>query len=195
TNVCHTGVVDCSSGFPVCTDTGTSLANGTACSASSVCMGGVCNSCGGNGAYCCAGATCTAAAQTCLSAVASTCRTNLSPQCTCGTLYPGMQLTTGQQLDSCDGRFDLVLQGDGNLVLYESGTPLWSSNTAGTAASVATMQDDGNFVLYESGGVALWSSGTGGTGCGTYVTVQNDGNLVAYGTGGTPLWASNTGGH
>ncbi|HCU49256.1 MAG TPA: hypothetical protein DGG94_05510, partial [Micromonosporaceae bacterium] len=36
----------------------------------------------------------------------------------------------------------IVLQGDGNLVIYRSnGTPIWASNTAGTAANVLVMQD------------------------------------------------------
>jgi hypothetical protein len=50
---------------------------------------------------------------------------------------------------SQDGRFVLVLQGDGNLVLYgPQGQPLWASNTAGHSdVWDAVMQGDGNFVV------------------------------------------------
>lgn len=195
TNACHTGTTDCSTGSPVCTDTGTSLANGTSCGASGVCESGACNACGAQGQYCCAGNTCSASPQLCIGAVASTCRTNVSPQCTCGTLYQGMQLQVGQQLDSCDGRFDLILQSDGNLVLYEGTTALWASNTVGSGAALATMQDDGNFVVYTSGGTAVFNTATEGSGCGTYLAVQTDGNLVVYNGAGTALWSSGTGGH
>jgi len=116
----------------------------------------------------------------------------VNPQCTCGTLNQGMQLQVGQSLWSCDGRFQFVLQTDGNLVLYMSGTALFASNTVGSGAAVAVMQDDGNFVVYTSGGTAVWSSATAGAGCGTYLVVQNDGNTVIYNSAGTAIWSTNT---
>jgi hypothetical protein len=191
-NACHTGTTDCSVGAAACTDTGSSLANGTSCGTSSVCESGACSACGGMGQYCCAGGACGGSPQACISAVASSCRSNVTPQCTCGSLLQGMQLHAGQQLGSCDGRFSLAMQTDGNLVLYESSTALWSSNTAGTGGALATMQDDGNFVVYTGAGVALWSSVTAGAGCGAYVAVQNDGNTVIYNSGGTALWSTGT---
>jgi hypothetical protein len=102
-----------------------------------------------------------------------------------------MELTTGQALFSCDGVYDLVMQGDGNLVLYKGASALWSSNTAGTAGSIAVLQDDGNFVVYTSASVALWSSATGGSGCGVTLALQTDGNLVLY-SSGTAIWDTGT---
>ena len=61
----------------------------------------------------------------------------------------------------------LALQGDNNLVIYESGgVPRWDTGTAlnhraGTAPTRLIMQNDGNLVLYDSIGRALWDSGTG----------------------------------
>lgn len=59
----------------------------------------------------------------------------------------------------------LVLQGDGNLVLYnpsEAGKPehpRWASNTNGKAKDcVLVMQDDGNLVLYGGDKHAIWAS-------------------------------------
>jgi hypothetical protein len=112
----------------------------------------------------------------------------------CGSLNANQQLTANQSTVSCDGRFTLVLGGDGNLVLYEGSTALWSSGTAGKASARAIMQGDGNLVIYDSSGSALWSSGTAGNN-GAYLVVQDDGNTVIYSSGGSALWSTGTGGH
>jgi hypothetical protein len=111
----------------------------------------------------------------------------------CGTLTANHELTAGQSLASCNGDYTLDMQGDGNLVLYQNGTALWASNTAGTAADEAIMQGDGNFVLDSSSGSALWSSGTAGND-GASLVVQNDGNVVVYSASGAALWATGTNG-
>jgi hypothetical protein len=191
-NACHTGKIDCSTGVSDCQDTGSSVGDGTACGASGICESGTCDPCGATGQLCCPGGGCSGAPLACIGAIASACRSNVNPQCTCGTLDQGMELQVNQSLWSCDGRFQFVLQGDGNLVLYMSGTPLWASNTVGSGAAFAVMQDDGNFVVYTSAGTAVWSSVTAGAGCGTYLVVQNDGNTVIYNSAGTALWSTMT---
>jgi hypothetical protein len=112
----------------------------------------------------------------------------------CGQLTANQRLTANQSTLSCDGRFKLILQGDGNLVLYQSGTPLWASNTVGKASADAIMQGDGNFVIYDSSGKPLWASDTAGNN-GAYLTVQNDGNTVIFSASGATLWSTGTGGH
>lgn len=58
----------------------------------------------------------------------------------------------------------LVLQNDGNLVLYTSANvALWSSRTAGNAASRLVMRDDGNLVIYNTSNATIWSTDTGAT--------------------------------
>lgn len=47
----------------------------------------------------------------------------------------------------------LVMQGDGNLVIYAGVTPLWGSGTSGHPGSYLQLQDDGNLVLYSFGGI------------------------------------------
>jgi hypothetical protein len=111
----------------------------------------------------------------------------------CGAIKPGQGLEVGQSFKSCDSRFTLAMQSDGNLVLYEGSKALWATGTNGKAGFVANMQTDGNFVLYDTHGKALWSSGTYGH-AGAYLAVQTDGNLVVY-SGSTPLWDSGTYGH
>ena len=114
------------------------------------------------------------------------------PPSGCGIMGPDQGLAVGQALSSCDGRFSLVMQGDGNLVLYQSGAgAIWASHTWGTSGQVAVMQGDGNFVLYDAGGAALWHTSTFGN-PGALLAVQDDGNMVVYSSGGVAIWASNT---
>ena len=101
-------------------------------------------------------------------------------------------LGTNQALYSSDGRSVFAMQGDGNLVLYHDGAPLWATNTGGGGAQLV-MQGDGNLVVY-AGGQATWSSRTNGRGS-AHVSVQTDCNVVIYSdTTGRPVWASNTAG-
>lgn len=108
-------------------------------------------------------------------------------------LNEGEGLRPNEWITSADGRFDLVFQDDGNLVLYRwDGVPLWASNTGGSAGQT-WMQGNGNLVIYNASGVSVWTSGTNGN-PGAYLIVQSDGNVVIYSGWGVPLWATNTGG-
>jgi hypothetical protein len=110
----------------------------------------------------------------------------------CGTIHPGQGLINGETYSSCDGRFSLAMQTDGNLVLYRNGAgAVWASNTHGSDGYAAIMQGDGNFVLYGQHSNALWAAGTNGHD-GATVSVQDDGNLVVYAPGAKPVWASGT---
>jgi hypothetical protein len=110
------------------------------------------------------------------------------------TLGANQSLKVNQSLISQNQQYEVVLQGDGNLVIYSlaggKSTPLWASETAGKGATVAVMQGDGNFVLY-NGNTPVWATGTGGN-PGAYLIMQNDGNLVIYSQQKQPLWSSNT---
>jgi hypothetical protein len=108
-------------------------------------------------------------------------------------LTGNQQLGRNQGLTSSDGRFTLVMQGDGNLVLYgPGGRARWDTGTWGKQVDHAVMQAaDGNLVLYAPGGGAVWASNTAGN-PGASLVVQDDGNLVIYRANGTAAWASNT---
>jgi hypothetical protein len=117
------------------------------------------------------------------------------------TLWPGQQLNCTDVFWSANGRYRLVMQPDGNLVLYgyqgNTQQALWSSGTFQQGGVCAVMQADGNFVLYtaggESSGHALWSSHTsGGDQNGTALTLYDDGKL-ALSRDGTEVWSSGTG--
>ena len=112
-----------------------------------------------------------------------------APTVGCGTLATGAALGRGQSVTSCGGRFTLVHQGDGNVVLYDGGVAIWHTHTNGRATTTFVMQGDGNLVLY-NGGTALWNSGTSGH-SGATLAVQDDGNAVIY-AGGRAWWVSGT---
>ena len=108
-------------------------------------------------------------------------------------LLPGQGLQPNGSIKSADGRFTLILQTDGNLVLYgPAHQPMWASGTQGhSSVWSAIMQSDGNLVVYDAHSKPLWASGTNGK-PGASLVAQNDGNLVVYDTANHALWASNT---
>jgi len=103
----------------------------------------------------------------------------------------GEKLNAGERWSSADGRVFLLLQGDGNLVLYgpsgSSTLPLWSTQTYGDDVW-AVMQHDGNFVVYDGDSTALWNSESWTGDSGSTVKVQDDGKLVIYDSGLNPVW-------
>ncbi|MBB5803186.1 YVTN family beta-propeller protein [Saccharothrix ecbatanensis] len=100
----------------------------------------------------------------------------------------GESLAVGQYRTSRDGRFRLIMQSDGNLVLYAAtGEALWHTRTNGSGATRAVLQHDGNFVLYTPAGVAKWHTNTWNTTCDRLV-VQNDSNVVLYQSDATAQW-------
>lgn len=107
------------------------------------------------------------------------------------TLPVGL-LYVNQQLESTNRKYRLVLQGDGNLVLYSNSNAIWTAGTFGQQVSLLSMQGDGNLVLYNSAGRAVWwSQGTFGKN-GNQLRIQDDGNLVVYTSGDTATWYTGT---
>jgi hypothetical protein len=106
-------------------------------------------------------------------------------------LDPNQRLNHNESITSSNGRYRLVMQADGNFVLYRTsdGRPLWAANTMGSG-KFAIMQADGNLVVYNLANQALWASGTNGR-PGSYLVMQNDGNLVVY-QPNVAVWATGT---
>lgn len=105
-------------------------------------------------------------------------------------LHPGETLQMGEEMKAPAKGYHLVMQTDGNLVLYGgSNKVLWTPYTQGHGADYLIMQTDGNLVVYNAAG-ELWNAGTQGH-PGAELHVQDDGNLVIY-QGAHPIWATNT---
>lgn len=141
---------------------------------------------------------------------------------TTDTLAAPNRLTAGTQVTSQNGNLRLVMQSDGNLVLYTaSGRAVWATTTLvavgsndnpyapGTldrgqslrsgqrlvspnGAMQAVMQSDGNFVVYVNGKATWYTRSSGWPGA--YVVLQTDGNFVLYTSGGAALWSARTNG-
>ena len=125
-------------------------------------------------------------------------------------LKPNEYLTSNKYLVSNNKAFFLIMQSDGNMVVYKGSGPsdnkgaLWSSGTSGKGESFAIMQSDGNFVVYKGSGPSdnkgfTWNSKTSGKGE-SFAIMQDDGNFVVYkGSGPSDnkgaLWNSKTGGN
>src|SRR5687767_1445785 len=108
-------------------------------------------------------------------------------------LEPDAQLSVDEELMSTNTWVRLVLQGDGNLVLYRTqvGQALWASDTFGRMVSRVVMQGDGNLVAYSAQGEPLWDTGTYDH-PGARLVLQDDGNLVIYDAAQSPLWDTGT---
>ncbi|MBW8485330.1 hypothetical protein [Actinomadura parmotrematis] len=107
-------------------------------------------------------------------------------QATSSVLKSGQTLKAGRSLHSPDGRYKLIMQTDGNLVVYKKSKAIWSSHTW-VKGSSATMRTNGDLVVAK-GSHQYWRSHTDGD-KGAYLKLQNDGNAVVY-KGKTALWSS-----
>ena len=119
-----------------------------------------------------------------------------------GEMYPGETISQCSSLRSPNGNVMLVMQSDGNAVVYDrtNNRAIWSTGTngRGTQPYRLVYQDDRNFVLYDGNNSALWSTRTNGQSS-RVIRMQDDGNLVIYdgfpdsaGRGGSVRFASNS---
>ena len=114
-------------------------------------------------------------------------------------LLQGEQLGRGEQLLSNNGCFRLIMQGDGNLVLYgNTMKPIWNAASVGPADKTI-MQNDGNLVVYKPNMEVVWAAHPPDRqGLTDFrLIVQDDGNTVIYANKGSqviPIWATNSGG-
>jgi hypothetical protein len=102
------------------------------------------------------------------------------------SLFTGQFLVPGQQITSPSGRYWLLLQYDGDVMVWSrDGRLLFFTGSRGTARLI--LQADGNLVGYRSDGSVAWASGTWRDGP-SRLDVQDDGNVVLYRADGTPSW-------
>jgi len=107
-----------------------------------------------------------------------------------GLLPVGFTLKKGQIINTFNGQYNLQMQEDGNLVLYQGIYQRWSSGTVNSGACSFIAQGDGNLVLYKENGQPVWDSRTTGR-PGARLALQEDGNLVLYHSG-SAIWSTDT---
>ena len=102
-------------------------------------------------------------------------------------LNPGEVLLPGQQVTSLNGRYHLILQGDGNTVVYgPGGRPVFFTGSFG--ATTLKLQGDGNLVAHR-GTTPVFDTGTYRAGR-VRLEVQDDGNTVLYDARRKAVWWS-----
>ena len=108
-----------------------------------------------------------------------------------GAISASTDLYPNQYVVSADGRFKLIYQTNGNLVLLMNGTTtLWQSGTAGSTVSKASFNAWGQ--LYIGSASWVWTPATVYGGPYARLQVQNDGNVTAYDASNTLIWQTNT---
>jgi hypothetical protein len=75
-------------------------------------------------------------------------------------IYPNISYSNDYEW--INSNFKLIIQSDGNLVLYsiKLNKILWQTNTSGNNNARLSMQRDGNLVIYNTNKQPIWSSGT-----------------------------------
>ena len=95
--------------------------------------------------------------------------------------------TSSSGLVNC--HFSAILQNDGNLVLFQGSSPIWSTQTAGKGVAKMAFQSDGNLVLYNSANSSIWSTRTFNRGAAALL-LSTSGSLVIVDGAGNILWNS-----
>lgn len=72
------------------------------------------------------------------------------------TLESGMKLLPNQSIYSKNRRYKLMMQTNGNLVLYKNEISIWSSGTTGNANAYFILQPDNRLIVYSSSKKLLW---------------------------------------
>ncbi|NVJ62264.1 MAG: hypothetical protein HWE27_17890 [Gammaproteobacteria bacterium] len=102
------------------------------------------------------------------------------------SLQPDQTMNFGDRLTSTNGNYRLYFQGDGNLVLRDTGgNAIWASGTHNRGGDRFVFQDDGNLVIYANGN-PLWASDTDNQNPDRLV-LNDNGSLVLY-RGTDALW-------
>ena len=103
-------------------------------------------------------------------------------------------LCSDAHLNSQNGLYKLLMQTDGNLVLYNSGNVIWALNTYGFITSSAGLHFDqnGNLAIFSQDGQLIWSFNFQGKEA-AFLKVQDDGCVVVIGNSGELLWFRRSG--
>ena len=104
-------------------------------------------------------------------------------------------LAVGQSIQSPNGLFTLLMQNDGNLVVYGPfdgvDTVYWASGTNGTGANRAIVNPDGRLEMFDAGDNLEYSTLSGATTTvNPLLRLEDDGQVVIYRHDGQRVWES-----
>lgn len=105
------------------------------------------------------------------------------------SIAAGQALRAGLSLRSANGRFTFGIDGNGDLVVMDGGSPVWRSYTIGNAASELRVPTSGTLALIRPDGSLVWSSASV-PGTASRLVLRDDGRLVVESTTGAELWSS-----
>ena len=106
-------------------------------------------------------------------------------------VYPGHRLRPGVSVVSYSAQSRLIMQTDGNLVMYgPGGTVKWALTTS-APGTTARMTLTGQLEVEGPTGALIWTSASPSS-PGARLHVLDDGNLVIVSTGGQVLWSIGT---
>jgi hypothetical protein len=111
------------------------------------------------------------------------------------TFYPGDCLLLDEHLESTNECFKLIMQKDGNLVLYRKSEQkaLWSSKTDLTNSHKFCHSATGVLMIKNHEDRTTFIAGNASVLKGAFAVLQNDGNFVLYAAAPLrPIWATNT---
>ena len=118
------------------------------------------------------------------------------------SISSGKSMKVNDRINSPDGKHYLVMQSDGNVVIYttKNNNPIWATDTYGSGNGCHfDMQEDGHLVLYNAYNEAIWASGTHVSRDSKYAqkawkpvkfVFENGGHLVLYSDTGKKVWSS-----
>lgn len=97
-------------------------------------------------------------------------------------------------LSSPDGQYSVVMQHDGNLVMYRTTdrAPVWASHTAGqgTAPFQLNLAQNGNMCVYDTNNSVEWCSGSQDKGTAPWVASVGSGSFCINDSTGTNTWCA-----
>ncbi|KAL0919707.1 hypothetical protein M5K25_011822 [Dendrobium thyrsiflorum] len=116
--------------------------------------------------------------------------TSSSSEASSNILIAGDTLTAGKSLSV--GSYNLFMQDDCNLVLYDSKIPVWESRTAGKGSNCFLhFQMNGELLILSPNATKpLWRTETGGHFNRFVLVLKPNGNAVVF---GTAVWSTGTG--
>lgn len=105
----------------------------------------------------------------------------------CGVLKPGEEIHVEDRVTSCNGKYYIVYQADGNIVEYNAnGGAVWATSTYTEPVEKGIMQPDGEFVVYGPNSKRLYGTGTPGN-PGAFFWLRDNGTITIN-LGDKVLW-------